>query len=77
MIVEIEYYQGDVLLYGKHISLGEFIGQMKSIEADYDRQEDNFIALLCRRYHWEICTEDLRPQYVYDRDIEKAYLVKA
>lgn len=76
MVIEIEYYKGDVLLYGKHISLREFSRQMKMTESICDQAEDNFIALLCRRYHWEICSEEQKPQYVYDRDIGKAYQVK-
>ena len=73
MIVEIEFYKGDVLLSGKSILYNEFLRQINEIESDYDKLQDNFIALLCRRYGWAITESDLTPTYVYDRDTEKAY----
>lgn len=76
MIVEIEYYKGDILLYGSHICVKDFVRQIKTIESIYDRQEDNFIELLCRNYGWLVCTNNLKPEYVYDRDIEKVYKKK-
>ena len=44
---------------------------MSTIEKLYDREEDNFIALLCRVYRWIVFKEEVDPEYVYDRDIEK------
>lgn len=76
MIIEIEYYKGDTLLKGQIISFEEFKKQIKEIESIYDRKEDNFILLLCRRYNWSIVNGNLKPVYVYDRDTEKAYKVK-
>ncbi|MDE7274290.1 MAG: hypothetical protein K2N95_14780 [Lachnospiraceae bacterium] len=73
MIVEIEFYKGDILLSGKQITYAEFLRQMNEIEADYDRIQDNFVALLCRRYDWTITEIQENPVYTYDRDIEKAY----
>lgn len=73
MIVEIEFYKGDVLLSGKSIPYNEFLRQINEIESDYDRIQDNFIALLCRRYGWTVTGGNLTPTYVYDRDTEKAY----
>lgn len=76
MIIEIEYYQGDILLSGKQISYAEFLKQLRKIESDYDREQDNFIALLCRRYGWTIIETLDNPVYVYDRDIQRAYRVR-
>lgn len=76
MIVELEYYQGDTLLSGKQISYAEFLKQLRKIESDYDREQDNFIALLCRRYGWTIIETLENPVYVYDRDIQRAYRVR-
>ena len=73
MIVEIEFYQGDTLLYGKSITYTEFLRQIKEIASDYDKELDNFTALLCRRYGWTITESKLDPVYVYDRDTQKAY----
>lgn len=33
MIVEIEYYKGDILLSGKQISYAEFLRQVKEVES--------------------------------------------
>lgn len=76
MIIEIEYYQGDMLLSGKQISYAEFLKQLRKIESDYDKEQDNFIALLCRRYGWTIIETLDNPVYVYDRDIQRAYRVR-
>lgn len=73
MVIEIEYFKGDTLLYGKNISFGEFRRQMKTIENLYDPTEDNFLALLCRLYHWNVLEGQEEPQYVYDRDIKKCF----
>ncbi|MCM1090231.1 MAG: hypothetical protein NC092_02915 [Butyrivibrio sp.] len=75
MVVRIEYYKGDVLLYGSKISFEEFKLQMKNIENLYDRQEDNFVALLCRVYHWSIMEDEMRAEYIYDRDVERCIRV--
>ena len=71
MIIEIEYYKGDTLLYGSKVSFQEFKNQMKTVENLYDKEEDNFVALLCRMYRWTVIEDELEPQFVYDRDIEK------
>ncbi len=75
MTVEIESFQGDILLIGKHITYKTFLNQIRDIEASYDRVSDNFIPLLCRRYGWEMADSETgtAPSYVYDRDIEKAF----
>lgn len=76
MIIQIEYYEGDTLLYGKQVSYAEFLRQLNEIESDYDRAQDNFIPLLCRRYGWMITETSDIPVYVYDRDIRRAYRTK-
>lgn len=68
MVIEIEEYRGDTLLYGPKISFEEFNRQIKTIENLYDRREENFVALLCRMYNWTVIEDELEPQYIYDRD---------
>lgn len=68
MIIEIEYYKGDVLLYRNNISEFELQKQLIEIENFYDKCEDNFVDLFCRRFGWAILdTYDL-PEFRYDRD---------
>ena len=76
MVIEIECFKGDTLLYGKKISFGEFRHQMKTVENLYDPTEDNFLVLLCRRYRWNVLEEQAEPQYVYDRKKKKCILKK-
>lgn len=71
MVVEIEDYRGDTVLYGPEISFREFKKQIKIIEDLYDKKEENFVALLCRIYNWTVFEDELEPQYIYDRDIKK------
>lgn len=75
MVIEIEYYKGDTLLYGPKVSFEAFRSQVKTIERLYDKQEDNFVALLCRMYDWEVFRDEVQPQYVYDRDVQKCVKV--
>lgn len=69
MVIEIEYYKGDILLFGKVKNISELKEQLDNIEAMYDRVADNFVELLCRRYQWSILETDEKPDYIYDRDI--------
>lgn len=69
-IVEIEYYKGDVFLYGKNISETKLKWQISEIEKSYDRDEDNFVELLCRRFGWTVIETDDVPDFTYDRDVE-------
>jgi hypothetical protein len=73
MVIGIEHYKGDTLLYGPQISFSEFKNQIHHIEKLYDREEDNFVALLCRLHDWNVMKEETEPQYTYDRDIEKCF----
>lgn len=68
MIIEIECYKGDVLLYGNNISEFNLKKQLIEIENSYDKCTDNFVDLFCRRFGWTILdTYDL-PEFRYDRD---------
>jgi len=73
MTVEIESYKGDVILYGENIRESELRAQIKEIETTYDKDIDNFVDLLCRRFGWNIAEADEIPDYTYDRDTEKLY----
>lgn len=75
MPVEIEYHKGDTLLYGTKISFGEFKRQIGAVEKLYDKKEDNFVALLCRMYHWTVVKDVSEPRYIYDRDAQKSIKV--
>ncbi len=68
MIVEIEYYKGDVLLYGNKILPHALKNQLIEIENSYDKTQDNFIDLFCRRFGWTILYTDVVPDFTYDRD---------
>ena len=72
MVIGIEDFEGDTLLYGSKVSFEEFKKQMKTIENLYDKKEENFVALLCRIYNWTVIDDDMEPQYIYDRDIKKS-----
>ena len=71
MIVEIESYQGDTLLYGRKISFAELKKQFETVESLYDKTEDNFVALFCRMYHWTVAENEEKADYLYDRDTKK------
>ncbi|MBO5221151.1 MAG: hypothetical protein J6C26_02445 [Clostridia bacterium] len=74
MFVEIEFYGGDCILCGKHVSVSDFQEQIRAVEALYDRDSDNFTALLCRMFGWEKVDnvpETAHIAYTYDRDTER------
>ena len=71
MVIEIEYYKGDTLLFGKVRNTVELKEQLDDIQVIYDRVTDNFIELLCRNYQWSVLETDEVPDYIYDRDIDK------
>lgn len=80
MIIEIEYFKGDILLYGKRVSMSDLKRQMEEIENAYDRTADNFTALLCRRFGWECLKtagEKEVPAFTYDRDVQRLYRRRA
>ena len=70
MILCIESWNGDVLLSGKNVPVRELKHQLQKASELYDSAEDNFSALLCRMYHWQVVqnTEGIIPDVTYDRD---------
>lgn len=68
MIVEIEYYKGDILLMGKPRGMTVLKRQFAEIEGLFDKENDNFTELLCRRFGWEVIQTDEPPDYIYDCD---------
>ncbi len=76
MILEIEYYKYDTYLSGKVDSFIELQKQINYIEERYDCETYNFIALMCRTYHWEIIEKHYSPDCVYDRDIKHLYKMR-
>ena len=77
MVLEIEFYKGDHILQGKRIKYKELKEQVDEIERKYDREQDNFVELLCRRYGWtEVKEISESPAYRYDRDIKKLTVCK-
>lgn len=77
MIIQIESYKGDTLLYGKNISPQMLKKQMQIIEEEYDKVVDNFISLLCRRYQWSITDVSRIPEYIYDRDTGRLLIIRS
>lgn len=71
MILEIEYYKGDMFLYGKNISKAKLNEQLMKTEKLYDKDSDNFITLFCRLYGWTVFSESCKPDFIYDRDTMK------
>ncbi len=71
MILEIEYYKGDTQLVGRKVDYQELKSQLEQAEKLHDRQIDDFIDLLCRRFGWYENKIFVRPDYVYDRDIRR------
>ena len=70
MIIEIEYYKGNVLLTGKARGTAALKRQIADVEKLYDRENDNFTELLCRMFNWTMIQTDEFPDYIYDRDTE-------
>lgn len=52
MLIEIEYYKGDVILTGKTRSAAALKRQPAETEKLYDGATDNFTELLCGRFGW-------------------------
>ncbi len=73
VIIEIEYFKGDTLLYGQKINEFVLHYQIKEIENSYDRNQDNFVELLCSRFGWTVYQGEEMPDFIYDRDIGRLY----
>ena len=76
VILEIEYWKNNAFLMGKTESISELRRNLKQVETLCDPETDNFVPLFCRMYHWEEISTDERPDYVYDRDIQKLFKCK-
>lgn len=79
MIIEIEYYKGDIRLSGAKRPRSELAAKFAEVERIYDKAEDNFAELFCRISGFEKLTEnvaDALPDYVYDRDTGALYAPK-
>ena len=50
ILLEIEYYKGDIILRGNTVPKKELLEQIRLIESKYDHEEDDFVAMLCRGY---------------------------
>ena len=68
MVIEIEYYKGDTLLYGHTVTKRELLNQLNQIESVYDPISDNFTELLCIRFSYDRIDKSDHPDYTYDRD---------
>ncbi len=71
MILEIESFQGDIFLIGRNRSFSELKAQIQDIENCYDPETDNFTALLCRKYQFDLLDISVNYDYNYDRDLKK------
>jgi len=71
MILEIESFQGDVLLIGRNRSFSELKAQIRDIENCCDPETDHFTALLCRKYQFDLLDICVDYDYNYDRDLKK------
>lgn len=74
MILEVESYRGDTLLFGKNRTTATLKQQLAEAEKLYDAESDNFIAFLCRNYDFTMLTQpdtNTEIDYVYDRDTQR------
>ena len=69
MILCIESHLGDTYLSGKARTGSELKAQLLHAESICDREQDNFLPLLCRLYGWEETAETV-PDLTWDRDTE-------
>lgn len=76
MIIEIEYYKGDIKLSGAKCSRVVLEKRFAEIERIYNKTEDDFAELFCRLYGFERIITDQFPELVYDHDIRRVYIPK-
>ncbi len=73
MILELEHYKGDTILYGNTVPKHILLSQLHQIEMSYDSVSDNFTELLCRRFSYAILDKYEIPDYTYDIDTGMLY----
>lgn len=67
MIIEIEYYKGDVKLHGKRLDARSLKRLLKSAESVCDDDGD-LAETLCVYFGFERIAANTLPDWVYDRD---------
>lgn len=75
MILEIESYRGDTLLFGKNRTFATLKQQFAEAENSYDAGSDNFISFLCRNYDLAMFPQaepniNTVVDYIYDHDTQ-------
>ena len=74
MILEIEYYKGDVKLHGKRLDARSLKRLLKSAENVCG--SGDLAETLCARFGFERIVTDALPDWVYDRDTGLLYAPK-
>ncbi len=69
MVVEIEYYKGDVLLYGNDISKHDLKKQLIEVENSYDKLEDKITSY--KKEQEKLLTEKNIIKQTYTKGIKK------
>lgn len=75
MIIEIEYYKGNAVLFGKRIDravLRRMLNEAGRVCGD----TGDLAEMLCRRYGFERIADNIRPDLIYDRDTGRLYAPK-
>lgn len=75
MILEIEYYKGDVKLHGKRLDKHSLRRLLNNAEGVLSGGED-LAELLFRCYGFEKIVTDEIPNWIYDRDTGSLYAPK-
>lgn len=75
MILEIEYYKGDITLFGKRLdkcSLRKLLNEAEHICGVFG----DLAETLCRYYGFDKIAANVLPDWVYDRDTGLLYAPK-
>ncbi|MDE6727435.1 MAG: hypothetical protein K2J80_05795 [Oscillospiraceae bacterium] len=75
MIIEIEYYKGDVKLHGKRLDARSLKRLLKSAESVCSDAGDggDLAETLCVYFGFERIAANMLPDWVYDRDTGMLY----
>lgn len=76
MLVEIESYMGDCLIFGKRCSENELRQRMKKVLEAAETEE--FTAIFCRIYQFDQypLSEEIEVDFVIDLDTHQVYAPK-